>query len=247
MSTYLLPRPFAYDTKRFRNNLRIYAAAVIGLAAAGFLMLRMAPGNIAMVYILMISAVFVLVWLLVVPLPHLYTTHTVTGNAVVIRQGLGFNLSIPFDNISSIKEKDISSGPGVRIDRAEGTLFVLATNSGNVRMMLRDPQTVNRGAFDCVVLDVLDPREFISSVRERRKGEALMRKLEETPLGERLEVSGTEAEPPEMEVVEEEPRKKAPPKRRPVPYEEAAATPEAEPPARIVRIPKRRRGEPENR
>ena len=248
MSSYLLPRPFAYDTKRFRNNLRICAAAVIGLAAIGFLMARMAAVNIAVVYIFMISAVFVLVWLLVVPLPHLYTKHTVTGDAVIIRQGLGFNLSIPFDNISSIKHKEISSKPGVRVDRAEGTLFVLATGTGNVRMMLRDPQKANHGAFDCVVLDVQDPREFVSCVKERRKGEALMRSLEEEPL-RKTAVAVPEAgeEPPEAEVVEEVPFKRPPPERRTTPEEEDEATSDAEPPARIVKIPKSRKGGPGNR
>jgi hypothetical protein len=241
MSSYLLPRPFAYDTKRFRSNLRICAAAVIGLAAAGFLMARMAAGNIAAIYIFMISAVFVLVWLLVVPLPHLFTTHIVTGDAVVIRQGLGFNLSIPFDNISGIRQKEITSRPGVRVDRAEGTLFVLATGTGTVRMMLRDPQKVKHGAFDCVVLDVLDPREFVSCVKERRKGEALMRSLEEEPLRKATgAVPKAEPDPPEVEVVDEEPRKKLPRKRRPAPEEEAAETPSPKPPARIVRIPKNR-------
>jgi hypothetical protein len=240
MSSYLLPRQFAYDTKRFRNNLRVCAAAVIGLAAVGVLMARIAAVNIAVVYIFMISAVFVLVWLLVVPLPMLFTTHVVTGDAVVLRQGLGFDLSIPFDNISGIKHREISSKPGVRVDRAEGTLFVLATGTGTVRMMLRDPQTVKHGAFDCVVVDVLDPREFVSCVKERRKGEALMRSLEEDPLRKTtVAVPEAEQEPPEAEVVEEEPRKKPLRKIRPA-LEDDAPVPEQRPAARIVRVPKGR-------
>ena len=238
MSSYLLPRPFPYETKRFRNNLRIYAGAVIGLAIMGLLIGRMAAGNITVSYIFMISAVFVLAWLLVVPFPLLYTTHSVTGDSVMLRQGLGFTLTIPFGNISGIKAKEISAKPGVRVDRTEGTLFVLATGTGTVRIMLCEPQTVKHGAFDCVVLDVKDPREFVSCVKERRKGEALMKSLEEEPLQKKpVAIPRQEPKTLAVEIVEEEPVEKPPIKRRLAPQEDAPGA-RQRPVGRMVRVPK---------
>jgi len=241
MSSYLLPRPFPYDTKRFRGNLRIYGIAVIALAAAGLLMKWMAAGNITVVYILMIAALFLLIWMIAVPFPLLSTTHVVTGEAVVLRQGLGFNLSIPFDNIAGIKAKELSSKPGLRVDRAEGTLYVIAAGGGNVRIMLRDPQTVKHGAFDCVVLDVKEPREFVSCVKERRKGEALMRSLEEEPLRKASDAAPGE-EPMAVDVVAEQPAEKPAPRRRPAPPSREDEHPMAREPgrgARIVRVAKK--------
>jgi hypothetical protein len=240
MSSYLLPRPFPYETKRFRNNLRVYAGAVIGLAVAGLLLGRMAAGNITVVYIFMIIAVFVLAYLLVVPFPLLYTTHSVTGDSVMLRQGLGFTLTIPFGNISAIKVKEISARPGLRVDRAEGTLFVLATGTGTVRIMLREPQTVKHGAFDCVVLDVKDPREFVSSVKERRKGEAIMKGLEEeNPQKKTAAIPRREPKTLAVEVVEEEPVERPPMKRRLAPREDAPVA-RQRPVGRMVRVPKSR-------
>jgi tRNA A58 N-methylase Trm61 len=106
--------------------------------------------------------------------------------------------------------------------------------------MLREPQTVKHGAFDCVVLDVKDPREFVSSVKERRKGEALMRSLEEEPLRKTTAaVPRREPKTPAVEVVEEEPVEKPPIKRRLAPQEDAPRA-EQRPVGRMVRVPKSR-------
>jgi len=243
MSSYLLPRPFEYDTKRFRSSLRIFGMAVIALAAVGMLMRFFAAGSMVAVYIFMIAALFLMVWMLVVPLPHLSTKHNVTGDSVVLRQGLGFTLSIPFDNIAGIKSKQTSSRPGIRVDRSEGTLYVIAAGPGNVRITLRDPQTVKHGAFDCVIFDVKEPREFVSCVKERRKGESLMRSLEEEPLPKKA--SAPKQEPPEREadaveaeIVEEEPSERQAPMRKRVVEDEPPRPRQPDRVARIVRVAK---------
>lgn len=182
MGSYLLPRFFPYDTRSFQRTLRVYAAAIIGLAAVGFLMLRLSPGALLAAYLILLSALVVLVLMLVGPLPHLRTQHCVTGDAVILRQGLGFRLVVPFSNMDFIKQQETSGRSGIRVDRVDATLYVLATGMGVVRMGLREPMANKGGAFDQIVLDVEDPEGFVLSVKERRKARQVMRRLEkETP------------------------------------------------------------------
>jgi hypothetical protein len=311
MGSYLLPRSFAYDTTRFQRSLRVYAAAIIGLAALGFLMLRTNAKYLPVVYILMFGAILALALMLAGPVPHLRSRHSVTGEAVILRHGLGFKLTIPFSNIALIKEKETSSKPGTRVDRADGTLYVIASGKGSIKIGLRETMAVTGGAFDTVILDVEDPGEFVSSVKERRKGEALMRRFDERPPAELrtssgkcvrslvcpdgqtqeagglhpigaaslpppkgggllsderaprrapLKVPNVEVEPPEdvvavvetpeegaaledtpeEETTEEEPARRPPQKERSARVQRVPKARLAEPPARIVRIPKTR-------
>lgn len=212
MGSYLLPRFFPYDTRSFQRTLRIYAAAIIGLTAVGFLMLRLSPGALLAAYLIMLSALVVLVLMLVGPVPHLRTQHCVTGDAVILRQGLGFRLVVPFSNMAFIKQQETTGKSGIRVDRADGTLYVLATGMGGVRMGLREPMANKGGAFDQIVLDVEDPEGLVQSVKERRKARLVMRRLEKEPTPAKLlrrapldeEVTGQQEVPVEEEAPDDQ-------------------------------------------
>jgi hypothetical protein len=112
-----------------------------------------------------------------------------------------------------------------------------------VRLRLNDP-VVHKGALVREILvDVLEPREFIECIRERKKGAVLMERMDG---GKRTETAPEErqAEPDEEEPDEPEPEEtealpSPPPIRvpksqarlRPPPGHEASEEPPEEPPA----------------
>jgi len=130
----------------------------------------------------------------------------------------------------------------VVVDVLEPREFI-ASGPEAVRLRLNDP-VVHKGTLVReVVVDVLEPREFIDCIRERKKGAALMKKLDPDK-----EVTGPDSEPgepdeePPEEPVPREPDLPAPPpiktsKKPESPSSEPGPAPEPEQPQTTKRPP----------
>lgn len=179
MASYLMPRPFPYNPARFRLAFRLHLAAVIGLALVAFLILQFSPRLLTVVYLIVIAMAIVIALTILVALPPVRTAHTVDGEAVILRQGMGFRLDLPLSKISKAKRTEIGLGRGgIRLDRANGILEVIASGPEAVRLRLNEP-VVHKGVqVREVVVDVQEPREFIDCIRERKKGAELIERMD---------------------------------------------------------------------
>ncbi|MBM4250081.1 MAG: hypothetical protein FJ149_11805 [Euryarchaeota archaeon] len=244
MASYLLPRPFPYNAGRFRFAFRIHLVAITALALLAVVLLRLLPRLVFVAYFMIFAIALIAALMLLNALPPVRTTHSVDGERVVLRQGLHFRLEIPLAKISKARRTEVGSGrPGIRLDRASGALEVIASGPEAVRLRLNDP-VVHKGTLVReVVVDVLEPREFIDCIRERKKGAALMKKLDPDK-----EVTGPDSEPgePDEEPPEEpaprEPDLPAPPpiktsKKPESPSSEPGPAPEPEQPQTTKRPP----------
>jgi hypothetical protein len=111
-------------------------------------------------------------------LPPVRTAHSVDGEFLVLRQGLGFKLAVPLSRISKAKRTEGSSGKmGIKLYRANSTLEVLASDTEAVRLRLNEPIRYKGVDVDTIIVDVLEPRDFIDCIRERKKGASLLEKL----------------------------------------------------------------------
>jgi len=244
MASYLLPRPFPYNAGRFRFAFRIHLVAITALALLAVVLLRLLPRLVFVAYFMIFAIALIAALMLLNALPPVRTTHSVDGERVVLRQGLHFRLEIPLAKISKARRTEVGSGrPGIRLDRASGALEVIASGPEAVRLRLNDP-VVHKGTLVReVVVDVLEPREFIDCIRERKKGAALMKKLDPDK-----EVTGPDSEPgepdeePPEEPVPREPDLPAPPpiktsKKPESPSSEPGPAPEPEQPQTTKRPP----------
>jgi len=239
MASYLMPRPFPYNAARFRFAFRLHLAAITVLALIAFLILQFSSRLLMVAYILIFAMVIVVALTLLNAMWPVRTTHSVDGESVVLRQGLSFKLSIPLSKVSKAKRTDVGTGrSGIHLDRGNGVLEVIAAGPEAVRLRLNDP-VVHKGVLVREVLvDVLEPREFIECIRERKKGAILMERLPggkgtKVPAGDR-EAPGPEdeadegaGEGPEPDVAEDE-----------APEEPEAKRPEPLPSPPPVRVPK---------
>ena len=178
MASYLLPRPFPYNASRFRFVFRMHLVAVIGLALVAVVLLRLSPTMVFVSYLLIFCMAMVILLTVVNALPPVRTAHTVDGEFLVLRQGLGFKLAVPLSKISKAKRSEVSSGrPGIKLDQANATLEVLASDREAVRLRLNEPVRYKGVDVDTILVDVLEPGDFIECIRERKKGAALLGKL----------------------------------------------------------------------
>lgn len=195
-----MERPFPYNAGRFRFAFRLHLVAITALALVAVLLVRYIPRLLMVAYLLIIAIVIVVALTLLNALPPVRTTHSVDGEQVILRQGLGFRLAIPLSKVSKARRTEVGSGrAGIHLDRSNGVLEVIASGPEAVRLRLNDPVVHQNTLVREVVLDVLEPREFIDCIRERKKGVALLGTLDggkarEHPTGE---PAGTDAEVPE--------------------------------------------------
>jgi len=268
MGSYLLPRPFPYNARRFRTVFRLHLVGVIALAFLAFVVIKVSPKLLFVAYIIIMCMAAVIGLTFINALPPVRTTHSVDGDSVVLRQGLGFRLNIPLEKISKAKLVGGRSGrPGIFPDRVNSTLEVLASNGEAVRLKLNQPVRYRGVPVDVIIVDVLEPREFIGCIRDRKKGAALMARLDgqrKKKTAEPPEVPGEAPGKPEREESSDDLEPEEPPKPGPEVEEEiripvAAKVKKAPPPeevdeielvpalpgmgaapARVVRIPKRK-------
>jgi len=259
MASYLLPRPFPYNASKFRFVFRLHLLAVIGLALVALLILRLSPRLVVLAYLFLIAMVIVIVLTAASAVWPVRTTHAVDGESVILRQGLGFQLAIPLSKISKARITQVGSNrTGIHLDPSNGVLEVIACGPEAVRLRLNDP-VVHKGVLVReVVVDVLEPKEFIGCIRERKKGAVLIERMdggkaagkpaeEEAPGAD--DETGEEA-PEEPAPEEPEPLASPPPVKRPKAsakrddedeIELVPALPSAsDAPARVVRIPRRK-------
>lgn len=179
MASYLLPRPFPYNAARFRLAFRLHLLAVIGLALVAVLILRLSSALLLVAYLFIIAMVIVIALTLLSAMPPVRTVHTVDGECVTLRQGLNFRLAVPLAKVSKAKRIEVGTGrTGIHLDRANGLLEVIASGPEAVRLRLSDP-VVHKGVLVReVVVDVLEPKEFIGCIRERKKGAVLIERLD---------------------------------------------------------------------
>ena len=246
MVSYMMARPFPYNAARFRFAFRLHLVAITVLSLVAVLLLRFSPRLLIIAYLLIIVMVTVVAVTILSALPPVRTVHSVDGNVVSLRQGLNFKLEIPLSKISKAKRVDIGKGRnGIHLDRANGALEVIASGPEAVRLRLNDP-VVHKGALVREILvDVLEPREFIECIRERKRGAVLMERMDG---GKRTETAPEEPEAgpdeDEPEPEEEEALPSPPPimvpktraRLRPPPGPEASEEPPGEPPA-VPRAP----------
>ncbi len=197
-----MPRPFPYNAARFRFAFRLHLLAIIGLALVAILILRASPRLMPVAYILLVAMVIVIALTLLNALWPVKTTHSVDGEAVILRQGLGFKLVIPLARISKAKRLESGAGrTGINLDRANGVLEVIAHGPDAVRLRLNDPVVYKGTLVREVVVDVLEPREFIDCIRDRKKGAALLERHDRAT--EAVRVPGPDAGPEEPGRAEE--------------------------------------------
>jgi hypothetical protein len=216
MASYLLPLPFPYNASKFRFAFRLHLLAVIGLALVAVLVLRLSPKLVIIAYMLIIAMAVVIALTLVSAMPPVRTVHAVDGEAVILRQGLNFKLSIPLAYISKAKRTEVGTGrSGVHLDRANGVLEVIATGPEAVKLRLNEPVVYKGTLVREVVVDVLEPREFIDCIRERKKGAVLIERMD----GGRTALKSAEEEAPEPEEAEQEEMPEEPSPEPPEPLE----------------------------
>jgi len=232
MASYLMPRPFPYNASRFRIIFRLHLLAIIGLALVALVVLRLSPKLLFLAYIFLTAMVAVIALTLSNAMWPVRTTHAVDGESVILRQGLGFRLAIPLSKVSKARRTEIGTGRGgIRLDRANGVLEVIAYGPEAVRLRLNEP-VVHKGALVReVVVDVLEPGEFINCIRERKKGSALIERMDGR--GAKPEPAGVDApveeEAPEEPAPEEpEPLEIPPPTKAQKPVRKQAPPPEPE-------------------
>ncbi|MGQ9583603.1 MAG: hypothetical protein ACUVV6_08860 [Thermoplasmatota archaeon] len=167
MAPAAMRRDFPYDTRPFRRSLRLHAVAVIALGLVGILALNASSRLLLPSIIFLLAAVVVFAMMVLGPLSPLGTKHSVTGKAVVLRQGWFFTLMIPFSNLARVRAMDdIPGGGGVRLRKADATLQILSSGRGVVGMELREPMMFRRAAVELVLTDVEDREGFVSCLRE---------------------------------------------------------------------------------
>jgi hypothetical protein len=195
MASYLMPRPFPYNASRFRIAFRLHLLAIIGLALVALVVLRLSPRLLFLAYILLAAMVVVIALTLTSAMWPVRTTHSVDGEYVILRQGLGFRLAIPLAKVSKAKRTEIGPGrAGIRLDRENGVLEVIASGPEAVRLRLNEP-VVHKGALVREVLvDVLEPGEFIDCIRERKKGAALLGRMDSGARAKADEDAGEDTE-----------------------------------------------------
>jgi hypothetical protein len=179
MASYLMPRPFPYNAARFRVAFRLHLAAFIGLAIAAVVLLRLSSRLLPIAYIFVIAMAMVFLLTIVNAWPPVRTVHTVDGEALTLRQGWGFRLAVPLSKISKAKRTEIGAvKSGIRLDRANGVLEVVAAGPEAVRLRLKEPVAYKGVLVREVVVDVLEPREFIDCIKERKRGSVLIERLD---------------------------------------------------------------------
>jgi len=209
MASYLLPRPFPYNASKFRFAFRLHLLAVIGLALVAILILQFSPRLLVIAYLVIIAMVILIALTFLTAMPPVQTTHSVDGERVVLRMGLNFRFEIPLAKISKARRVEVGTGrAGIHLDRSNGVLEVIALGPEAVRLRLNDP-VVHKGVLVReVVVDVLEPREFIGCIRERKKGAVLIERMdggnaagkpveEEAPAEESQADEGPDEEPDE--------------------------------------------------
>lgn len=122
---------------------------------------------------------------------------------------------------------------GIRLDRANGVLEVVAAGPEAVRLRLKEPVAYKGVLVREVVVDVLEPREFIDCIKERKRGSALIERMDTGKASaEPVDDAGEDMEEGPGEPEEEEPRPvdSAPPVRTPKAPKKPAPPPEPEEP-----------------
>lgn len=134
-----------------------------------FVLLLLQAMYIDPVYVLFFIALLV-AFIILFGISPLFTDHWVTLSRLILRQGIYFKASIPYDNIRSVDETDEMAKVGVKFYLFGRKVFVTTSRNGLVSIKLKRPMrfTLILGKLaDEVIVNVDNPREFVSSLKER--------------------------------------------------------------------------------
>ncbi|UCD92086.1 MAG: hypothetical protein JSV43_07615 [Methanobacteriota archaeon] len=155
----ILSRDFSYTKKLFlqRLVLQIILMALIAILLSPVFLNLDLPATAA---VLGLYAVF----LVVSSISPFLTSHTITPDHLILRQGWYFKVTIPIENIDEIEESDEFPKVGVKFALRQSKLYVTASRYGLVRIALKDakrfPLALGKKAEE-IVVDVEQASRFI--------------------------------------------------------------------------------------
>lgn len=92
------------------------------------------------------------------------TSHTLTPEKLVLRQGWYFRTTIPVEDIESVETTDEPSKVGVKFSIAYRKVYVTGSRFGLVKITLKEPMRfpmVMGKRAEEVIIDVEDPSKFV--------------------------------------------------------------------------------------
>ena len=116
-------------------------------------------------------AVVLAIYLLIVGLSPLLTTHLLARSRLILRQGWYFHAVIPLADAESIGPYDGEPKFGLRVSIARHTLYVVGSATGLVAIRLKAPRRFAQVLFATaaeIVFDVDDREAFLAAVEDRR-------------------------------------------------------------------------------
>jgi hypothetical protein len=147
----------------------LYLRLVLILMIVGILVMITLIFAIFGVWTALVLAMLI-VYMIVVGISPLFTSHWVTLARLVLRQGLYFKVSIPYSDIESVEQTNEVAKYGVRASWMKNKVFVTTSQHGLVLMKLRKPirllLVLGRSANELIV-SVDEPERFVEAVRER--------------------------------------------------------------------------------
>jgi hypothetical protein len=119
---------------------------------------------------LLYSAIIIVVYgtyMVISSISPVLTSHTLTSEKLVLRQGFYFITTIPIGDIESVETTDEASKTGVKFSVAYRKVYVTGSKFGLVKIRLKDPKRfamVLGKMADEVIIDVDDRLRFVDLV-----------------------------------------------------------------------------------
>lgn len=150
---------FSYSKRLFfqRFYLQILLIALVVLLVSPLFL------DVPLIWAAVILTIFV-VYFVLYSLSPLLTTHTLTPDNLILRQGLYFRSTIPLGEIDSVEEIEEYAKVGVKFALTHKKLYVTASRYGLVQIRIKEPKrfplALGKEA-DTIVIDVENRLRFV--------------------------------------------------------------------------------------